>query len=260
MISEPSHAHTTPAELLQLLAQAPDLDAFLDRLVRLAARAVPAAIACGITLRRNGRPFTVASSDTFAAQIDELQYESDEGPCLHALRSGKTVHVDDLVAERRWDRFRPSALAHGMASSLSLPLTVDGQVAAALNLYSRSAHAFSAADADMARALAAQCTAALEVILHQTEQALLREQLDAALRSRAVIDQALGILMAQQRCTAREAFDLLRQASQHRNRKLRQVAADVVTAVTGQPPELPSFDITALDADGSAFPATEARG
>lgn len=85
---------------------------------------------------------------------------------------------------------------------------------------------------DRARALAGQCTAALEVILHQTDQALLREQFDAALRSRAVIDQAIGILMVQQRCTAREAFDLLRQASQHRNRKPREVAAEGSTGGT----------------------------
>ena len=102
----------------------------------------------------------------------------------------------------------------------------------------------------MARALAGRCTAALEVILHQTDQALLREQLDAALRSRAVIDQALGILMAQQRCTARGAFDLPRQASQHRNRKLR----DVVTAVTGKPPESSSFEIPGVDAVRSTPP------
>lgn len=254
-MSEPTSAHATPAELLQLLAEAPDLDVFLDRLVRLAVRAVPAALACGITLRRDGQPFTVASSDAFAAQIDEIQYDTDEGPCLHALRTGRTVQIDDLAAERRWERFGPAALAHGMVSSLSLPLTVDGHVAAALNLYARSPRAFSAADADMARALAAQCTAALEVSLHRTDQALLREQLGAALRSRAVIDQALGILMAQQRCTAREAFELLRQASQHRNRKLREVAADVVTAVTGRAPEPVAFEATDPDPNGSRAPA-----
>ena len=256
-MSEPISAHTTPSELLQLLAEAPELDVFLDRLVRLAARAVPAAVACGITLRRNGQPFTVASSDSFAAQIDELQYETGEGPCLHALRTGRSVQIDDLAGEQRFERFRPAALAHGMVSSLSLPLTLDGRVAAALNLYARSPRAFSAADGDMARALAGQCTAALEVILHQTDQALLREQLDTALRSRAVIDQALGILMAQQRCTAREAFDLLRQASQHRNRKLREVAADIVTAVTGRPPEPSSFEIRGVDTDRAAPPAAD---
>jgi GAF domain-containing protein len=144
-----------------------------------------------------------------------------------------------------------------MVSALSLPLALDGQVAAALNLYARHARAFSASDREVARALAGQCTAALEVILHQTDQALLREQLDAALRSRAVIDQALGILMAQQRCTAREAFDLLRQASQHRNRKLRDVAADVVTAGTGRPPDPPSFEIPGVDADPAAPPVAD---
>jgi AmiR/NasT family two-component response regulator len=95
----------------------------------------------------------------------------------------------------------------------------------------------------LAEAMAEQCSSALEVILRQTDHALLREQFDTALRSRSVIDQALGILMAQQRCTAGEAFELLRQASQHRNRKLREVAVELVTAVTGRPPEPPpSFE------------------
>jgi GAF domain-containing protein len=236
---EQNSEHVNPIELLQLLAQSPNLDHFLDQLVRLAARAVPAARSCGITVRRDGQAFTAASSDPFATQIDELQYDTGQGPCLQALETGARVHVADLASDERWARFRAPALAHGMLSSESLPLSVGGKVAAALNLYAQTPRAFKANDVELAQALAAQSSAALEVILRQTDQALLREQFDAALRSRSVIDQALGILMAQQRCTASEAFELLRQASQHRNRKLREVAADIVTAVTGRPPEPP---------------------
>lgn len=243
-MSEPNSENVTPVELLQLLAQSPDLDAFLDQLVRLAARAVPAARGCGITLRRDGKAFTAASSDVFAAQIDELQYETGQGPCLEALITGTRLQVQDLTTEDRWPRFRAPALAHGLVSSVSLPLTVDKNAVAALNFYAHVPHAFAQNDIDLAQALAAQCSAALTVILRQNEQNQQREQLDAAMRSRSVIDQALGILMAQQRCTASEAFDLLRQASQHRNRKLRDVATDIVIAVTGKAPEPPPpFDM-----------------
>lgn len=238
-MTEPSSDNVTPVELLQLLAQSPDLDAFLDKLVRLAARAVTAAHGCGITLRRDGQAFTAASSGPFAAQIDELQYETGQGPCLEALATGTRIEIEDLAADERWTRFRAPALAHGMRSSLSMPLIVGGRAVAALNFYADAPRAFTPTDLDLAKALAAQCGAALEVILRQTDQALLREQFDAALGSRSVIDQALGILMAQQRCTASEAFELLRRASQRRNRKLREVAADLVTAVTGRPPEAP---------------------
>jgi GAF domain-containing protein len=242
-MSESTGEHVTPVELLQLLAQAPDLDAFLDQLVRLAARAVPAARGCGVTVRRDGQAFTAASSDLFAAQIDELQYDTGEGPCLAALSSGTTVQIEDLAADERWTRFRGPALAHGMLSSVSLPVSIGGKVVAALNFYAHAPRAFTRSDVSLAEAMAEQCSSALEVILRQTDHALLREQFDTALRSRSVIDQALGILMAQQRCTAGEAFELLRQASQHRNRKLREVAVELVTAVTGRPPEPPpSFE------------------
>jgi GAF domain-containing protein len=225
--------------LLRLLAESPELDSFLTAIVRLAAKAVPAAAACGLTVCRDGQAFTAAGSDAFAAQIDEIQYESDQGPCLDAIRTGQAIKVDDLAGEARWELFRPRALAHGAVSSLSHPLAVSGQVVAALNLYATRRGAFGPTDRTLAETLAEHCTAALAVILRQAEQTLVQQQLDDAMRSRSVIDQAIGILMAQRRCTAGQAFEVLRQASQHRNRKLRQVAADIIVSVTGQPPQAP---------------------
>jgi GAF domain-containing protein len=121
------------------------------------------------------------------------------------------VQVDDLAADDRWDRYRP----HGVGSSLSLPLAVDGQVVGALNLYSPQRAAFAGPARQHTEAFAAQCAAALALVLRQADQEELHRQLGAALASRSIIDQAIGILMSQQRCRADEAFDLLRQASQH---------------------------------------------
>jgi len=225
-------------QLLSVLVESPTVEAFLDQVVRLAEAATPAD-ACGITVGRGGQAVTVASSNDFAAQVDEIQYGADEGPCLDTLRGAGVVPVDDLAGERRWDNYRPHALAHGVGSSLSLPLRVDGQIVAALNLYSRTPQAFDSRIRQHAEALAAQCAAALTLALRQADQAQLQEQLGQAMASRAVIDQAIGILMAQQRCTAATAFDLLRRASQNRNRKLHDVAADIITNVTGQPPQPP---------------------
>jgi GAF domain-containing protein len=235
----PSTLAAAYGELLSLLADTPDLDAFLDQVVRLAAQVVTPAAACGLTMRRDGRPFTVANSSPFAAQVDEIQYGAGEGPCLDTLRTGETRMVDDLAAEERWPRYRPHAVAHGVGSSLSMPLTVDGQTVAAMNLYAARRGAFQVPAQEHAHAFAAQCAAALALTLRQSAQSQVQQQLGAAMATRSVIDQAIGILMGQQRCTASAAFELLRQASQHRNRKLRDIAADIIVNVTGAPPEEP---------------------
>jgi GAF domain-containing protein len=230
-------------QLLSLMAEMKSLDIFLDQVVKLTARIVTPAAACGLTINRQGRPFTVANSSLLAAQVDEIQYGADEGPCLQTLRTGETIQVDDLAAELRWGQYRPHAMAHGVVSSLSMPLTVDGQVVAALNLYSTKPAAFAQPHRMRAEVFAAQCSAALTLVLRQADQAEIQHQLSEAMASRSVIDQAIGILMAQQRCTAAEAFDVLRQASQHRNRKLRDIAAQIITNVSGGPPQSPNvFD------------------
>jgi GAF domain-containing protein len=240
-------------QLLDLLIESPTVDAFLDDMARLAAGVITPAAACGITMRRDDRPFTVSASDNLAAQVDEIQYGADEGPCLDALHSGVVTQIDDLAEENRWDHYRPHAIAHGVASSLSLPLSVDGQTIAALNLYSAQRVAFGGEQRQHAEAFADQCAAALALILRHAQQAQVQEQLGEAIASRATIDQAIGILMAQHRCNASTAFDLLRQASQHRNRKLRDLAAAIITNISGEPPVAPaSFKTTSrMDHSGN---------
>jgi GAF domain-containing protein len=122
-------------------------------------------------------------------------------------------------------------------SSLSLPLIVDGESLGALNLYSGTPAAFAGPQRAQAEAFAAQCAAALTLSLRQVRQVQLQNQLAEAMVSSSVIDQAVGILMSQQRCNGATAFDLLRRASQNRNRKLRDIAAGVITNVSGEPPQ-----------------------
>jgi GAF domain-containing protein len=224
-------------QLLGLLVESPDIDALLEKVVRLTAEVVTPAAACGITVRRGGQPFSAATSNDLAAQVDELQYGTDEGPCLEAMRSGAVVQVDDLNQDERWHRYRPYAVAHGVVSSLSLPLVVDGESLGALNLYSAAPDAFVGPQRSQAEAFAAQCAAALTLGLRQMRQMQVQSQLAEAMVSSSVIDQAIGILMGQQRCNAATAFDLLRQASQNRNRKLRDIAAEIITNVSGEPPQ-----------------------
>jgi GAF domain-containing protein len=185
---------------------------------------------------------TVSSSDGLAARLDEVQYGQDEGPCLHTLRTGEVTVVDDLAHEDRWRSYVAHALGHGARSSLSLPLTVNGGTRGALNIYARVPGAFGTTERQRAEIFARQASAALTVVTRQAEQTQLTEQLRAALATRAVIDQALGILMAQQHCRHDEAFAILRGTSQHQNRKLRDVAAEIVESVTGEPTTPPRFN------------------
>src|SRR5215204_5472602 len=106
---------TAFAALQSLLITSPDLDRFLADVARLAAGVVPSA-SCGITVRHDGRPLTVASSDVRARQFDEVQYGAGHGPCLETLRSGAVIDVPDLAADRRWERYRPHALEKGVRS------------------------------------------------------------------------------------------------------------------------------------------------
>ena len=230
------------AELQALLLGTESIDGFLRELAVLAARTLGEGLSCGITMQPNGRPLTVASSDQFASQVDELQYGLDQGPCLSAVRTGQIVRIDDLAVDTRWRQYAVRALAHGVRCSLSFPLGAAGDMVGALNLYSREVGFFGEAETRHAERFAQRASTAVGIAARMAHQVVLSEQLRASLASRSVIDQALGVLMAEQRCTAAEAFAILRSASQNRNLKLRQVAEDVVRAVTGQRPEPPPFD------------------
>jgi GAF domain-containing protein len=236
-LANPAILASAYGQLLGLLVEAPEIDAVLEKMVGLAAQVVTPAVACGVTVHRDGQPFTAATTNELAARVDQVQYVSDQGPCLDALRHGEVVLVDDLNHEARWDTYRPHAVAHGVRSSLSLPLTVEGEILGALNLYSVTPSVFGGSHRESAEAFADKSAAALTVSLRQVRQARVQNQLADAMVSSSVIDHAIGILMGQQRCTATVAFDILRKASQHRNRKLRDIAAELVTRVSGAPPQ-----------------------
>jgi GAF domain-containing protein len=229
------------AELQALLLSTAGIEEFLQKVADLAASRVTAGLSCGITLRPGGRPLTVASSDELAATVDEVQYGIDKGPCLHAMRTGEVVHIPDTAGEPRWAGFEVRAAAHGVRSSLSIPLIADDKQLGALNLYAPVADAFGPAELRRAEGFASTASGALALAVRQAEQADLTAQLRAALASRAVIDQALGIIMAQERCTSGRAFEILRAASQNRNVKLRDVADSLVTSISGEPPRPPVF-------------------
>ncbi len=223
--------------LQSLLVSLNDVQSFLEELSRLAASLMPA-VECGITSRYNGNVITVASSDTSAALLDETQYETNGGPCLLTLDTGQIVPSRDTRSETRWPSYTEVARQAGLRCSLSLPLAVNGVALGAMNLYCfNRPDAFGAPEQHRFEMFAAQAAGALRLATRQIRDSEHLSQLEQALTSRTVIDQAMGIIICQQRCTAEQAFALLRAESQNNQRKLRDVAADLVRQMTGEEPQ-----------------------
>ena len=193
---------------------------------------------CSITARTSADPhyYTVASTDHRTRQLDEQQYADQGGPCLEALRTGLPVVVPDMRAETRWQPYPRQAAELGAASSMSYPLIIQGKSIGALNLYAFEPMAPDAGMQARAAQLAANAAGALAVAMRLAENTQEAANLRIALTSRSTIDHAVGILMGQQQCTAEEGFDLLRRASQHRNIKLRDLAAQIVDGVNRKKP------------------------
>lgn len=236
-------ADARTATLLDLVLRTTTVEDHLAEVARMGGALSEEIGGCGITLQRRGEVYSVATSNPLAASADELQYGEGAGPCLETLSSGDVVVVSDYLVEDRWDRYPAHALAHGVRSSLSAPLTVAGRTVGALNVYGLAPALFEGSLKDRLLDFATQAQAALALALRHAEQAEVVEQLHSAMQSRSVIDQALGILMARQACSAGEAFAVLRKASQARNRKVADIAADLITAATGTAPQPGRFDV-----------------
>lgn len=233
----PNDVQADLAGLQNALLNTDNVEQFLHELAVLSTRMVADGLSCGMTLRQRGRPpATAACTDPLASQADEVQYRTGDGPCLHAMRHGLQVRIDDLARHDRWPRFSSQAVALGIRSSLSLPLIADGEPVGALNLYARRPGAFGPAETRRAEKFAGHASGALTLALRMASCADLNDQLRSSIVSRAVIDQALGVIMATERCPQDKAFALLRSVSQNTNVKLRDLAATIVTSVSGEPP------------------------
>ncbi|MEU6388049.1 GAF and ANTAR domain-containing protein [Streptomyces sp. NPDC046939] len=222
------------------LIDSDSVEGFLRTLLD-AALALAPCEGAGVTLERDGRPLTVVSVGPVAQKLDENQYGQDDGPCLRALRSGEELAVVDMLHEHRWGDYPAYAVSCGIRSSLSLPIAAHTDTAGALNLYAAPPDGLADADLDALRTLAAQATGGIALAQRFSEAQQFADQMQTAMRSRSVIDQALGIIMGQRHCTADEAFGVLRSASQHRNVKLRDLCAQLITNVTGRPPTEPEL-------------------
>lgn len=235
MTDEPADiAGTTTGltELAALMLFAEDVDEALHHLARMAVVVVPDGPSCGITIAKDGQFRTVVFAGSIPQSVDDAQYERGDGPCLEALRTGVPVIVQDLAEEDlgRWGGFPPVAIAAGAHGVLAHPLEVSGEVVGVLNLYAHERNLFPEPVQHIAKQFVDPAALILSGVLQRLTQAELIGQLSAALSSRAVIDQSIGIIMARRACSATEAFDVLRRMSNDRNVKLRDIAGAITEA------------------------------
>jgi GAF domain-containing protein len=222
----------TPDTLEMAIVRSSGLDTLLRDLTDRAVEAVPGAAACSITVRRADRLLTLAGSSGLPRGLDQRQYENGSGPCVEAAATGHEQYAPDLEREPRWGAYPQYALSAGVRCVLAVPIAVEGERGAALNLYGVRPGALDPGR-EAARAFAARVGDAINVALRVERRQESAADVRTALLSRSVIDQAIGILMAQERIDARIALERLRRVSQNRNVKLRDLCSDLVARVSG---------------------------
>jgi GAF domain-containing protein len=222
------------AELGRFSFDNTSMEAMLQRIAELSKQVIPGVAEASVTLIANDKAITAAYTGRLALDLDERQYGGGYGPCLEAAVGEEIREITDARTETRWPDYTQVAVERGSLSSLSAPVPIREGLHGGLNLYAVEANAFDGEARAVAGTFASYAAVAVHNMhLFESTRAL-ADNLDIAMRTRAVIEQAKGILMSQRRCDATEAFNLLAAASQRSNRKLRDIAHAIVDGVTGQ--------------------------
>jgi GAF domain-containing protein len=200
----------------------------LNEITGIARHAMPSIEAASVTLIRGEQPFTAGYDGPMALDADELQYERGYGPCVDAGRAGQMLLIDDMRSEQRWPDYAQHAAAHGVLSSLSVPLPFQGATIGALNTYAGRPQIFDDNDVELAEEVAAWVAIAIgnaEAAARTSEDLT---HLRTAMMSRALIEQAKGIVMERYKVTEADAYAILTRASQRTNTTLQDTAAELV--------------------------------
>jgi len=233
--TEPMDPTEAFAQLGRIKLSDTDINGVMNTIAGLAKRSIPGASEVSVTLVRGEGAHTAAFTGDLALSLDESQYETGYGPCLDASAAAATMSVPDMASETRWPRWTARARDLGVNSSLSVGLPVQDTVTGALNIYATKPEAFDDEALVLGQTFAGYAAVALANAHLYDTTATLAKQMQAAMDSRAVIEQAKGIIMGDRRCTADEAFSILTKVSQDTNRKLRDVAAALVARAAEGP-------------------------
>jgi GAF domain-containing protein len=201
----------------------------LESLLTLATLEIPGSSGASITLRDEGTFRTSVHTSELFRQVDGIQYEETDGPCLQAIRTGEITHADFRDTER-WPRVGPRSMEFGVKQVISAPLTLDGHNTGSLNVYATSWESFGAATEETVRLVAEVLVILLRNFELYDRRGEVIDQLQSALESRSTIDLAKGMLMEREGLDSDSAFTRLRRESQARNIKLRDVATRIVQA------------------------------
>lgn len=225
--------HSGLAGVAGLVTGARTVGDLLGSVAEFAANAIPGVDGVSIALLQPHKSETgvqlVSATADFVAEIDRVQYEElREGPCITSMQTGRVVVSGSLGGDDRWPHFGGRVARMAVHSALSLPLIVDGEVIGAINTYARTRDAFGDHAVDLGSRFAAPAAVAVhnaQLLASARDRA---EALQRALRSRAVIDQAIGIIRSRSGGSAEEAFDRLKQLSQVDNIKVAVIAERLV--------------------------------
>lgn len=215
-------------ELAQIVVSELTLSDLLDQVARLAQRTISEVVDASVTLIDQEHAYSAAFTGPVALKLDERQYEAGYGPCLDAADSGTVLQLVDTKETEAYQAFAKEAVAHEVRSTLAVGLPVGDGLSGALNLYSGIPGRFDPDTVGTAKTFASYAAVALTNTSLYENAVAVGDNLRRALESRAVIEQAKGILIADHHCDADAAFRLLSQLSQTSNRKLRDVATALV--------------------------------
>ncbi|MDP9069793.1 MAG: GAF and ANTAR domain-containing protein [Actinomycetota bacterium] len=216
------------SRVTKLLSTQRTLPAKLESVVAIVKRTIPHCHAAGITLLIDGEPTTSAVTDRLAVEIDLVQYQTGEGPCLGAITDSNLIRIDVLERDGRFSRFAPGALDLEVNSVLSVPLVARGRTVGALNMYSRLPDAFDAQCEEAVQPMADHAAEAISTSPLYAYSLDMVEGLVETLESQALIAQATGVIMATEERTSDEALDRLRTVALTSGESMRTVADRVL--------------------------------
>jgi GAF domain-containing protein len=225
------------AQIQDLLLDATGPLAVLHTTALLMTTLLPVRVGCALVMAADRERATVGGSSARITRLRQLETAQGDGPSLAALARGVAITIDDVAADQRWVPLCGRLRTQGVGSLVAMPVQVAGRTVAVATLYIPRHQRLLETHVRGVVALGQAAATTLLVREGVEEQRLLNEQLQQAAVSRPVIDQAMGIVMVLHGCRASEAFTLLRERSQSANQPVRKIAADLVAAATGRPPE-----------------------
>lgn len=228
---------TAVLQLQDILIGAENVDGFLDGLAGFAASTLSGlagtGIECAVTLKRHRHTATVAGSSPRAVELDHIEQRVGDGPCIRALFTMAPELLNDVNTDDRWPEYQKRLAEHGVYSTLGIPLDIGQGASAALNFFAPAPGIFAAGIFDRAAEFGELASRTLHLSVRLETAQARAQNLEAAMQSRTAIDVACGVIMAQNRCSQKEAMDILAKVSSNRNQKLRDVAVELLDRFSG---------------------------